>query len=847
MAAPPLPSEIEQLRRELIVDQAPSSRSRTEIFRPGRFVQRYGRPYSSRRLPISTLEEMRTDALLRFAQMISLVPIFTGKWKIVCANPRKAQFIDRALRQIIGRLILQFFESWNFGFQALVKEFALTNPDWQFLDKEAEGGAKVAPVWDGGPDVPALIWQSFVPLSPRAVAPVWTPGGDFNGIALAQNGVGFGLPTVPFAQDDFVDILPELMASFVNSDQQQRNKIDVDHALWITNERDAQWGSIWGRARLAYAFKYWWSYEMTLGILNRSVERKGDPTVVVSYPQGSSTVNGQQVDNQTIAMQIGESARSGAVLAVPSEVWGEDMATANQASKWKISYLTADEKFNELRAVLDYLDTMKIRSMMVAELSFAEGSGGTSSRNVAAVVGERTSEAQILTQAEWDEIINAYMIPQLANTNFPELADVPARKVTQSFGEGESALAADILKSLANSNPGELPLDVPALLERFQIDGLTGVDLEKWAARMATQAEANTTPPKTPATTNEAGVTDTGFYYAGRERIMLTTESEIDAFDETVAPYDDALLASLPKSKHYSDVAVLAQTRQVRRLYKALLAAQYEDFARHLTEDTAVGMDETSAAIIGLADDPEKRAATVVGGWRYTGALLAKTVKAVALALSKILARAGSLELSSSRIKTDVWKPDSADLQQWARDNAGALVRDVEATTRKQLQTFLASELTAGHGAETIATNLRKHFAEFPDWRADLIAREETKRYYNAGTLFAAQAAGSNQVQALDAQDGPTDEECERRNGRVFPIADAWAESAREHIRGTLSWRIIPAGVQLSFTRRSREDMGDVAARIDQQERAIYLVEGMDPATEGRFLERAVDWLVRSA
>jgi hypothetical protein len=89
VAAPALPRDVEKLRRELIVDQAPSARSRTEVFRPGRFVQRYGRPYSSRRLPISTLEEMRTDALLRFAQMLSLVPIFTGKWKIQCTrSPR---------------------------------------------------------------------------------------------------------------------------------------------------------------------------------------------------------------------------------------------------------------------------------------------------------------------------------------------------------------------------------------------------------------------------------------------------------------------------------------------------------------------------------------------------------------------------------------------------------------------------------------------------------------------------------------------------------------------------------------------------------------------------------------
>jgi hypothetical protein len=154
--------------------------------------------------------------------------------------------------------------------------------------------------------------------------------------------------------------------------------------------------------------------------------------------------------------------------------------------------------------------------------------------------------------------------------------------------------------------------------------------------------------------------------------------------------------------------------------------------------------------------------------------------------------------------------------------------------------------LRAGRPADTIAANLRKHFAEFPDWRADLIAREETKRYYNAGTLFAAQAADA-QVQAMDGQHGPTDAECERRNGRLFSVSDAWVESAREHVRGTLGWRILPSNIQLSLVRHTREEMGETAARIDQQERVIHLVEGLDPATEGRFLERAVDWLVKSA
>jgi predicted heme/steroid binding protein len=392
--------------------------------------------------------------------------------------------------------------------------------------------------------------------------------------------------------------------------------------------------------------------------------------------------------------------------------------------------------------------------------------------------------------------------------------------VTQAFGEDEAALAGDILRSFANADPTQLPLDLPALLERFQIDALSGDALVGWEKRMIEQA-TQAPPPAAPATPNgAAGTTDTGFYYNAPELIQLAE--------------DETLLASLPKTKHYSDRAVLAQTRLVRKLWRALLTEQYEDFAQHIAK-----------ADLSLADDQEQSAAErIVAGWRFTGAVAAKTIKTVALALGKILARAGSLELSASRIKTDAWDPEDKDLSAWTRDNAAALVRSVDETTRKQLSTFLAAELRAGHGADEIATNLRAHFAGFADWRADLIATTETARYYNAGTLFAGAAAGVKQVQALDNQgSGQSDPACVARHGRIYDVSAAWQES--DHPRGTLSWRLLPAGVQLTFATHPRNEDA-VAARIDQQERVIHLVEGMDAAVEGGFLERAVDWFIAS-
>lgn len=829
MAAPPLPREVQQLREKLLVDQAPSARARTDYFDPTRFAARFGRPYSSRRLSIDTMMEMRTDAILRFAQLVSLISLFTAKWRIECASARKAQFIDHALRRVIGRLLLQFYQSWNFGWQAIVKEFGLMSPNWEFLDVNAEGGPKSSLVWDGGPEVPALVWEPFVPLPPAMVAPVWTSGGAFNGIALAKTGAlnpgGYGFPTVPMNEGDFIGLPSDVLSYFTGDDDQQRTlKVDVQNSLWVVNERDDQWGSIWGNSRLSYAYKYWWAYEMTLGILNRSVERKGDPTIIVAYPSGSSRVNGADVDNQTIAFSIAQKARSGAVLAVPSEVWGEDTATANQAPKWSVSTLKYEADFEQLLKVLEYFDTMKFRAMMVSELSIAEGSGGTSSRNVAAETGQRTSEAQVITQVEWDEIINRYMIPQLADANFPELKDEPARKVTQAFGENEATLAADLLRSIANANPDSLPVDKSSLLGRFQIDALQGEQLAKWERDMAAKAEQSQ-PPEVPAQPGgAAGTVDTGFgvlYYDAPERIELDD--------------DETLLASLPATKHYSDRAVLAQTRLVRKLWKELLTDQYEHFASQLESGN-----------LDLAQRDRKfdqRAQRIVRGWSYGGKAAAK-IKRIAAALAVVFARAGALELAASNLSANNWDPSDKQLVEWMRNQTASMVRSIDETTRKQLSTYLAAQLQADASVKQIADGVRKHFSEFPAWRADLIAREETKHFYNAATLFAAEKAGVEQVQALDAQKGPTDAECEHRNGRLFSIEDAWAESSREHIRGTLSWRIVPAGIRLSLTYVSEEEAGGVAARFDPEERAIHLVKGLDPAEEGRYLEQLVRWYI---
>lgn len=818
---PSLPADTKKLREQLQQDQAPSARGRTPLVDVAGIQGVLGRQHSSRRITLNQMYEMREDSILSFAKLMRMVAILTSKWYIECADAQKAAFLDNALRRIYGRLTLQFFISQDFGFQGLVKSFGLLNPGWMYLNKDAPSGPKMEKVWDQGEDIPALVWEPFVTLRPENIWPRWNDAdGSFNGIRLSTT--GFVMPGVStFTETN------------AQGKEQVRDVVDLRHSLWVVNQRDEEFGSIWGRSAFRSAFDYWWGQKLAMTILNRSVERKGDPAVVVRYPKGSSTYGGAEMDNQAIAFRIGQMARSGSVLAIPSESHDEDDGGKNNP-KWSVEYLTADDKFDKVESIMSYLDTQKFRAMMLPEQAVTEGRGGTSSRNVAKEMGQRSQELQIAVQTEHDSIINNYMLEQLAEAHYPILSKEPARKVTKSFGDDEAELGKTLLESMANKDANQLPIDWRALAERYNLETITPEEVAAEKERRVKDAQAMM-PPPVPANPNngKAGVTDTGFYYDAKERIELSE--------------DETLLASLPPTKHYQDRAVLATTRLLRKLWFEMLTEHYDGFARYLEEDDVVLED------VDLAEsDEQKRQRKIVkaimDGWSFASEAYTSTIKRTASALGSIFARAGELELKRASVALDDWNPDERELAKWIKDNAASMVRKVENTTRKHLREFLTEQVRLDANAPTIAKELRKSFSDFPAWRADLIARNEVRRFYNAATLFAARSAG-REVQAIDAQLGEdrSDPVCIARNGRLFNVEAAFKEDAKEHPRGTLAWRIMPGSTALSIVRVSAKEAGDFAARIDRKEGVIYLREGLSQEHEGAYLLQVGDWLERIA
>ncbi len=817
----PTQEELKRVRKQLLIDKGPSSRAQSYQFVYWRTLgDQLGQPFDSTKIPLSKLYQMRRDPMISFALHYIKVPLLRAPWYIKCDDPQIAAFVDWSLRRIYARLVLQYMQSLDFGFAAVVKRFELANPTGTYIDPD-DDDEKEQPIWDEG-SVDAVVWKTFVGLPPEQVEPRWTPTGEFNGIRYdTKRDVPLAFPSQSHDRDDGVDV-------------------PLDLSLWITNEKDTVFGSPWGYPRIGYAFRYWWSYWYRWALADRHFEKDADPSLIVKYPDlpENELVDeaGNTIDYRELALGIGEQARSGSTIAMPSNTHeSEADGRITNVPEWDIKALEGTGNFDVFDKTFERLEVLKLRSVWVPEQAFLEGSGGSSSRNVAKELGNSFEEAQAVLMAEFDDHVNRFVIPQLVHVNFPEF-EGECKKVTGGFGSDDMEMAKSLVQLIGQRTPEKLHVDISAILERLGVPILTPSQIKREEEKAMEKALAMQPPPGIEAKPGQAGTvkvprpdkkppgqagrpagategsSKTGFdvkYIKPREVIHL---SSIDTFIE-----------NLPDTQHYRDRQVVEYTRENRKLWTEIFRDAYNDFAVFVknTEDFA---EED--------DDADERARSIVERWAHSLSDAASSARDL---LSNIMERAGNAELKRAKYTTDTWSMSDGPAE-WAERHAAELIRGVDETVRQELRTFLANEIRAGHSNEEIAENIRSHFYQFPDWKADRVARTETMLAYNFATLYAGQQAGVTRVQALDAQRGPTDEDCERRNGQIFDIEDAFAENLKEHPNGTLSWRLLRQ-TNLSVSKIPRSDCpSDKLAWFDPLTDTIYMAEDLDPESAERYL-----------
>lgn len=761
-----------QMQTKLVNDSAPSSKKQTESFAWQKISEIVGDPFDVYNLPLSKLYQMRRDPMIAFALQYTKVPLVRAPWYIECERPDIATFVDRCLREIYARFIFQYCNALDFGFQAIVKRFELKEIDWTYIDKETN---EVVDVWKDK-DVKALTWRPFVALKPEHVEPKWNDNGDFDGIKYtASNNLSFLSNTID------------------NTDK----TIPLEQSLWVTNEKDSCHGSMYGFPRVGYSYRYWWTYWYNWALCDRHFEKDADPATIVRHPTDKIvTDDGVEMDPSAVALQIGEDIRSGATVALPSTTITDYEGKPTNNKEWEISYLTGGGNFAVFNDRFKYLDVMKIRSLMVPENSLIEGAGGTSSRNVAAEMGDIFFESQAVLMGEIDDCINRFMIPQLVEHNFPDFKGT-CRKITRGFSNADIALSKQLVQLIGQSDPTQLQVDVKEILEQAGVPVISNAAIAAQQSRIEEELK-NVMPEDIEPQNGKAGVVDG--QYVGTTNNASNKEDSL-SLSEKVWKHDKAV------DERLDDKEIESIGNAMFDLWEQTYKDIYDGVLNFIKSNKEIKLDENS--------DKEQQKQ------EEDGDFLSKIFKVIAIDqtikvaykknaknLKNVMDIAANKELGKANIEIK-WNSERPDAQKWAEQRAAELVTKVSDTVKSEMRTWFANKIGENKSPDQLAEEFAQTFDSYPKWKAARVVRTEVRDAYNAGTLLAAKSENVKKVVVSDASGGRninTDQDCIDRNGKTVSIDKALKMT--DHPNGTLGFLVPPQDLKLSEKIRNVINVG---------------------------------------
>lgn len=234
--------------------------------------------------------------------------------------------------------------------------------------------------------------------------------------------------------------------------------------------------------------------------------------------------------------------------------------------------------------------------------------------------------------------------------------------------------------------------------------------------------------------------------------------------------------------------------QRIEREWARDLVAAFEDLGerayRAVREDGLDGMK----AMPSDSDDIDRAARILraVGTPQFTDEMIAPTFLHYYTLTLEAVAEAVSARLG---VEVGVNLADPIMRQVIAEGGKRVGLLDIERDTRDALFNALYDARAAGEGFDVAARRIRTYVTEGRyrnagvQYRAQMIAHTESRYAQNVSALASYQQ--SQVVGALlvfDAQLGPTDAECEERNGRVISFEEAQEIAATEHPNGTLSF-----------------------------------------------------------
>lgn len=199
---------------------------------------------------------------------------------------------------------------------------------------------------------------------------------------------------------------------YKNEDPMSKVTVEPKYSFWYSS--DMENGNNYGNSMLKDVYKPWFYSEKIHTYANRYYERFGEPLVVGRAPSGNSKVkdaNGKVSSAQNIMAEVIDSIRSHSSAQLPSDKHPE-----SKEFLYDIKYLESQMRGFDFDNYLSRLDMEITRGLIVPDLMFSSGSGGSYGLGSAQIEAFYTNLMGIMDNIV--DYVDRYIIPQLIDYNF---------------------------------------------------------------------------------------------------------------------------------------------------------------------------------------------------------------------------------------------------------------------------------------------------------------------------------------------------------------------------------------------------------------------------------------------
>lgn len=216
-------------------------------------------------------------------------------------------------------------------------------------------------------------------------------------------------------------------------------------------------GQYYGTSALEPAYPYWFDANLNRQFHMRWLERKGVGIFKGLYPIGETEVEGSQVDNQDIMLELLSSVIEGRVVALPSK------RDDNGNLLWDIAFLNDEDKTDPFINRAKYIDESILRALIIPEKALTQGEIGARA-SVEAYQDVFLSRKESLL----DDIVatvDEYLVKPFVNYNFG--ADVEVHVYAGEFSSAGKELAGKLVEKLIDK--GEVKVRTQWLIDKTSI------------------------------------------------------------------------------------------------------------------------------------------------------------------------------------------------------------------------------------------------------------------------------------------------------------------------------------------------------------------------------------------